>query len=119
MYLLVSTVVLASRARFCEYAAVGAVVAAGPDVGAPAGAVVAGAAGAVVAAGLGAAVGAGAVVGAAAGAVVAAGLAAAAVVAVGAAGAADEHALANSAPVASNVVTRRAWVRRLIRCGSP
>src|SRR5438045_3401886 len=101
LYFEVSTATPASRARFCEYAAVGAVVAAGLAAAAVVGtgAVV----GAVVAAGLGAAVAGGAVAGAAA------------VVGAGPAGAADEHALAINAPAASMPLRRRTSNRCRIR----
>src|SRR6266851_1834835 len=115
LYLVVSTVMAASRVRFCEYcelaAAVVGAAAAAAVVGLAAGAAVGAAAGAVVGlAAAGAAVGAaaGAVVGAAAGAVV--GLAAAGAV-VGAAAGGDEHALTNSAPA----VTMPRYERSIIR----
>src|SRR6266851_1632021 len=90
LYLVVSTVMAASRVRFCEYCELAAAV-----VGAAAAAAVVGLA-------------AGAVVGAAAGAVV--GLAAAGAV-VGAAAGGDEHALTNSAPA----VTMPRYERSIIR----
>src|SRR5216684_2691687 len=113
LYLVVSTVMAASRTRFCEYcevAAVGAAAAAavvglacacGTDVdaaaavGAVAGPVVGAAAAAVGAA----AGGAGAVVGLAAGAVV------------GAAAGGDEHALTNSAPAVTMPKYERSFIR--------
>src|SRR6266851_4093176 len=90
LYLVVSTVMAASRTRFCEYCEVAA-------VGAAAAAAVVGlAAGAAVGAAAG---GAGAVVGLAAGAVV------------GAAAGGDEHALTNSAPAVTMPKYERSFIR--------
>src|SRR5216683_2793413 len=89
LYLVVSTVMAASRTRFCEYCEVAA-------VGAAAAAVVGLAAGAAVGAAAG---GAGAVVGLAAGAVV------------GAAAGGDEHALTNSAPAVTMPKYERSFIR--------
>src|SRR3981081_2521164 len=110
LYLVVSTVMAASRTRFCEYAEVAAVgaAAAAPVVGLAAGAVVAATAGAVVGVAAGAAVGgaAGAVVGAGAGAV--GGLAAE--TAVGAAAGGAEHALTVNAPAVTMARYERSFI---------
>src|SRR6266851_5043018 len=89
LYLVVSTVMPASRVRFCEYCELAAAV-----VGAGAAAAVAG-------------LPAGAVVGAAAGAVV--GLAAGAVV--GAAAGGDAHALTNTAAAVTRPTYERSFIQ--------